>query len=126
MPKASLVGMEVTIVVSNPWEFGTAHGTGPFVGRVLKVGGAEDAPGRYLVLLQLYRPLDYKDVSCEYFIASPRLESGSFDSLAEEAGVDCNLTRIPTDRATSLNPFDLSCWRGGAALLGTLRLKRHD
>lgn len=114
MPKPSLEGMEVMIVVSDPWDFGTAHGTGPFVGKVLKVDRDEHVPGGQAILLQLNIPLEYRDVGCEFFVASPRPEIGSFDSLMEGVGVDCNLTRIPADRASSPNPLDLSWWRGGA------------
>lgn len=123
---AGLEGMEVTIVVSDPWDFGTAHGTGPFAAKVLKVGRDDNVPGGYSMLLQLNTPLHYRDLSCEFVVASPRSERGSFDFLTEGAGVDCNLTRIPEDRAASPNPLDLSWWRGGVALLGTLRLKQND
>lgn len=126
MPNPSLAGMEVMIVVSDPWDFGTAHGTGPFAGKVLKVGRGEHVSGGQSILIQLNIPLDYQDVRCEFFVASPRSAMGSFDSLMEGEAVDCNLTRIPTDRATSTNPLDLSWWRGGVVLIGTLRPKGHS
>ena len=72
MTKIELVGMEVLIIVSDPWEFGTTHGTGPFLAAVLQIGPDQHVPGKEVVLLRLKTPPLYKGLSCEYFIASPR------------------------------------------------------
>jgi hypothetical protein len=122
MTKVGLIGMEMSIIVSDPWEFGTVHGTGPFIAKVLQIGIDQYIPGKELLLLQLKTPLIYQDVTCEYFIASPRLEGGDIKALVAKGDeVYCSLIRIPAERATSKNPFDLSWWRGGIGLIGTLR-----
>jgi len=123
MAKDNLIDMEVVITVSDPWEFGTMHGTGPFVARVLQVGVDQHIPGKKAILLQLETPLTYQGVTCEYFVGSPRLERGDICALTKGDEVYCSLTRIPADRATATNPFDLSWWRGGIGLIGTLRDK---
>jgi hypothetical protein len=121
MTKAALEGLEVIIVVSDPWEFGTAHGSGPFLATVLQVGPKHWDSGTDAILLRLETPLVYEGITCEYFIASPRLDGGDIKALARGTEVDCTLTRIPADRAMSANPFDLSWWRGGIGLVGSLR-----
>jgi hypothetical protein len=125
MSKANLVGMEVAIVVSDPWEFGTVHGTGPFFATVLQIGPNEWNPRTDAILLRLESPLIYKGVTCEYFVACPRVEGGDVNALATDAEVDCALTQTPSDRAHSPTPFDLSWWRGGIGLTGTVRRKEE-
>jgi len=121
MSKGQVIGMELEVVVSDPRDFGTIHGTGPFFSKVLQVHGEENVPGKGSILLRLKTPLEYEGVSCEFFVASPRLENENLRSLIEGKEVFCNLTRIPSERAASSNPFDLSWWRGGVGLIAALR-----
>lgn len=123
MNHAPLVGMEVMIIVSDPWDFGTVHGTGPFFGEVLQTGPGHNRPGKLAILFRLKTPLLYQGTSCEYFVASPRHEGEDIQSLGQGKEVSCALTMIPPRQATVLNPFDLSWWRGGIGLIGTLRRK---
>ncbi len=123
MTTTNLVGIEVIIVVSDPWEFLTEHGTGPFIATVIQIGADQYVPGKKAILLQLKNPLIYNGLTCEYFIASPRLEGRNITALATGGEVYCGLTRIPADRAISSDPFDLSWWRGGVALVATLHQK---
>jgi len=110
--------MEVNLIVSDPWEFGTEHGTGPFTGRIVHVGSS--ASGDVAVLLRLDDPLSFKGESLQCFIATPRLEEDKLENLADGAQVNVNLTRITEDQASSTLPLDLTAWRGGLILIGTL------
>lgn len=121
MPVVDLIDMEVDITVSDPWDFGTEHGTGPFTGKVLQTGSNYWVSGEDAILLQVEPPLAYRGTTCEYFVATPRLITSSLPSLTNGYQVECNLTRIPEGQAISANPFDLSWWRGGVGLIGTLR-----
>jgi hypothetical protein len=77
--------------------------------------------GKEALLLKLHTPLSYRGINCEYFVASPRHEGTDLESLVSGAVVTFAFTRIPEDRATSANAFDLSWWRGGIGLIGTLQ-----
>lgn len=126
MDASGLIGMAVSISVSDPWEFDDLHGDGPLVGKILQVGpdywarlyshGEKEA-----LLLQLAKPLTFEGVVCEYFIASSRHETAHIGLLAGGDEVHCSLTRIPKEQATSLAPFDLHQWRGGIGLLALLK-----
>jgi hypothetical protein len=115
-----LEGLPVRLVVSDPWEFGTAHGTGPFPATVLAVGAKHRDPRTDAVLVRLTPPLVHDGVPVEYLIATPRLEGADVKALAAGQPVDAALTRIPAERAQSGDPFDLSWWRGGLGLIGRL------
>lgn len=110
-----LIGKQVEIGVSDPWEFESETGIGKLSARVLQ--GSMSA-----LLLQVDVPVKYKDVICEYFIASPRHKGKDF-TLLDKKAVPCGFTLIPRERAESENPFDLSWWRGGVGLIGGLGLK---
>lgn len=126
MAIADLSGTRLRVIVSEPWEFVTAHGAGPFRGTILQTGPNEWSPGTEAILLQLKGPLIYEGVTCEYFIACPRVEGENVNALAVGQEIHCALTRIPSERANSPNPFDLSRWRGGVALVATLRAASVD
>lgn len=117
----NLAGLDIELSVSDPWDFCSVHGTGPFLGSILAVGRDPQVPGKEAILIRLKPTLTYNRKVCEYFIASPRLESGDLKALVSGGEVFCSLTMISADRATSLDPFDLSWWRGGIALIGTIR-----
>lgn len=117
----SLVGLPVKITVSEPWEFGTMHGTGPFAGQVLLVGSDPNrSEKRTAALVRLDKPLIFENVTCEFFVAQPRLKNQSIEAITAGAPVECGLTCISTERARSADPLDLSWWRGGVGLTGTL------
>ncbi len=116
----NLISKNVEIGVSDPWEFESETGVGKLSARVLQVGREGSISA---LLLQVDFPVKFKDVICEYFIASPRHKGKDF-TLLDKMSVPCGFTLIPRERAESENPFDLSWWRGGVGLIGGLGLKR--
>lgn len=112
-------GHRISIVVSDPWDFGTVHGTGPFVGVVLAEKGFEEDISRN-ALIKLDAPLEYKGVLCEYFVADARSQGDSLGSISGRKTVPCALTQVPEEHIQSHDPFDLSWWRGGIALLADI------
>jgi hypothetical protein len=118
---AELVGKRGVLVVSDPWEFGTENGTGPFPFEIVRVGDPAKPDERDSVLIRLLEPIRFRSTTWEFFAASPRHVGASIADLSAGRDIGWNLTGIPADRLAS--PFDLSWWRGGgAALIGTLRL----
>jgi hypothetical protein len=75
------------------------------------------------LLLRIQNPFIYKDVNCEYFVATPRHKDSSVDGLAMGRSVQCALIRIPPDRLKAEDPFDTGWWRGGVAAIGEVTTK---
>jgi hypothetical protein len=109
--------MLVTIGISDPWELGESRKWQPFEGTILdvKVEGFCKA-----LLIKLLEPFEYENVSCEYFVAHPRYAGSRYDDLLQGRSVFSCLTRISSENAHSDNPFDLTWWRGGVALMGEI------
>src|SRR4051812_3327762 len=113
-----LVGMHVGIVVSDPWEFGTAHGSGPFDAEIIQAGPNPNRRGKDIAaLVRLKLPLQFEGTDCEYFVAQVRHEGTTMDVLRDGRPVHCNLTRVPVERASGPSALDLSWWRGGISLI---------
>ncbi len=110
-------GRLVTIQLGEPWDLGQALGWQPLVARIL--GVKQDEAGGVL-LLQLEQPFVAEETLCEYFIARPRHEGVGIDGLLAGSAIHCALTRIPPDRLSAADPFDLGWWRGGIACIGEL------
>jgi hypothetical protein len=123
MPSKDLTGTKVNLIVSDPWEFGSQHGTGPFNGRILGVSFHCASNEDIAVLLQLDHPLSFEGQSVEYFVVTPRVEGDDLRSLADGALVFVSLTRITEEQACSNDPFNLTRWRGGLGLIGSLERK---
>jgi hypothetical protein len=126
MDTSSLTGMNVSLVVSDPCEFGEEHGNGPFTGKILGVGTdywahRYNSGEKEALLLQLAIPLSLEGVMCEYFIVTSRHKTEQLGSLSNGDEVQCALTRISKEHATSFDPFDLHQWRGGTGLLATVK-----
>ena len=117
--ETSLIGMKVEIRISDPWELGDARSWEPLPGTIIKVQGAQSSRDEG-ILIRLQEPLQYKEVDCEYFAANPRLVGGTFEQLLAGKDVFSDVTRIPPERAHSDDPFDLSWWRGGVAIIGNV------
>jgi hypothetical protein len=115
-----LKGLTVEITVSDPWEFVTEHGSGPFAAAV--VAAAQGAgSSQDLMLLRLAVPISHGSAICEYFVAGERSDHDRLADLLRDKAINCTLTRVPPEQALTNSPVDLSWWRGGIALLGSVR-----
>lgn len=121
MELANLKGRTIQVWVSDPWDFGTEHGCGPFRATVLESRAVDGMSGD-AVVLRLSNPLDFEGVRCECLVAVPRHESSSFASLHSGAIVPSNLAVIPQDRTAAAVPLNLVRWRGGVGLVGSLQV----
>jgi hypothetical protein len=102
------------VTVSDPWEFGTEHGTGPFEGEV--VDSTQDK-----VLFRLSCPLMFNNTQIATLACCER-HDGSFGKLESGMPVPCSMTPIPPEREDG-DWHDLSWWRGGVGLLGDITFK---
>ena len=109
------IGIRVEVMVSDPWDFVTAHGAGPFFGKITHVETAA-------VLVHMDVPLQDANRAYEYVVAVSRLEVDDLADLAVRgACVGCNLVGISAEAAQAESPCDLSNWRGGLALIAGIR-----
>ena len=122
-----LVGRDVSIVVSDPWQFGAEVGTGPFEASIRRVFSSAQASQtghveEERVLLQLARPFKYDGLKCEHLLAAPRLEGPWLDSLDAGNEVATNLMRVSEERTRMADPFHSGPSRErGFALIGSIR-----
>ena len=93
--RTALLGRIVELVVTDPWEFGTQHGTGPFRGRV--IGVADTA-----LAIRLEKSITFAGVTFDTVVALPRLAGASFAQLLEGRKVGSNATPV---RASDVDPF---------------------
>lgn len=119
---AELLDRTIELIPSDPWDFVTEHGSGPFTGKILKVS-QEDVRGKTALLIEVGTPFKNREQECRYFVASSRFQGLTYDDLSPEKTVSSNLVCIPKEKLDSTNPFDLSWWRGGVALIATVKLK---
>ncbi|HHD64319.1 MAG TPA: hypothetical protein ENK96_08185 [Desulfobulbaceae bacterium] len=115
----TLLKKSIIIKLSDPWDLGEKLNWKPLSAVILSIDN-NDTPER--LILKLMSPFEYKNVRCEYFVASSRHENERLKDLAKNKAVFCGLTRIPASRLQSADPFDLEWWRGGPALIGELIL----
>lgn len=118
-------GMSIEIIVSDPWDFVTVNGSGPFLGKILETGTIQPTSSwgsSSSLFIKLDKILVFRGVVYEFIIASPRYKENEIESLIEGKIIDCAMIRIPKEKVTSISLFDLNWWRGGHGLQGTIRL----
>jgi hypothetical protein len=104
--------MRVVLRLSDPWELGEALGWPAILGTVIHSDGCA-------WLVEIAKPFTYANVEFRFLVVSPRYEGSLLASAAIEA-VSCNMTLTTPERARSELPCDLSWWRGGHAMVGTM------
>jgi hypothetical protein len=112
---AALSRSLVRINLSEPWDLGEALNWEPLEGEIIATSGSY--PGG-AALIKVSHPFNYKNVDCEYFVATPRYQGDSIKVLDSGNALLCGITRISKEMAKSPNPFNLSSWRGGLAIIG--------
>jgi len=101
----SICNTEVEIEISDPWEFGTTHGTGPFGGRLTKVFSSEEYSGGKLAVLKLYTFLDFNGVRYKFLLAQARHTDSSVADIDDGKTVLCNISAISEKSFTATNPL---------------------
>lgn len=112
----NLIGTKLLFTVSEPWAFEDDNGFCSFEVEVMAVEGDS-------LFLQGSQKVRIGSSEYDSFICSPRLEGGSISQLKNKLDLWCSSTALPQDKANSTNPFDLSWWRGGGALIGSLSVR---
>ena len=108
------VGAYVHLTISDPWEFGTECGVGPFGGDIL------DASSE-VILLRLRRPLSYQGRQLGYAVARPRHTGDTTQLLDQRRSLAVGLLLLDHD-IESLEA--LTGKESGVAALGAIELNR--
>ncbi|MCX6013532.1 MAG: hypothetical protein NTV30_09030 [Chloroflexi bacterium] len=112
--------LPIIIIVSDPWDFVTKNGSGPF--RACILTSNKDESDRLRALIKMDIPIIYNNLRYEYLIAESRYYQPAIDEIINGGKIPCSLTVIPYEKATSQSPTDLSWWRGGGNLRATIEI----
>jgi len=99
MSISGLIGNRVEIRVSDPWEFGTECGIGPFPAMVTSVEPAA-------LLLHLETPIRYRGVELLSVRVMPRHAPGTIERLVSEGRLAANLSFLRVEAGTLADVAD--------------------
>jgi hypothetical protein len=105
----------IEIIVSDPWEFGTEHGVGPFQCELLSMEG-KGGPA----YAQLADPITIHKISCRYVEVSPRLACDSLQDVFKGREVGANFV-FGKDEDAVRSPWNSSKAPFGA--IGSVRMR---
>ena len=122
---SDMEGQVVEVLVSDPWEWGTEVGVGPFGAEVIRI--CEDENGHIKMLLaRLVAPVQYEGQVCQILLVVRRLAGQELTSILGGEEVPCAMYHVPTEQAMPLDAFNIDDWlgnrRGGIGLIGSIRL----
>ena len=119
---SKIIGKAVALMISDPWDFGTECGVGPFYGRVTDSGTkriADEDVQRALVTLD--RPINYSNTKHVSAICSVRHEGAALEDLDTGSKVSVNITLLPKE-AKTFREISGDEFRKGFAAIGSLQL----
>ena len=127
-----IIDCQVTIGISEPWEFKDEVGSSTFTGTITDVYMSvhlrkfSEKETEYLIV-HLARPFGYEKLKTEYLIGSPRHEGSGLSELAKGEVISFNFCRASFERAHSDNPFDSTRWKNDRSfgLIGSINLENH-
>lgn len=102
------------VLVSDPWEFGTECGVGPFAGIV-------EAARSDMLLLRLEAPIDYRGARLLSIVATPRHDPGTIDMLATAGRLAANISFLPI-LVTGESQLDADAKAGMVPAIGSVEL----
>lgn len=111
MSTSSLHNLAVSITVSDPWEFGTECGTGPFAGIITDVSSDR-------LIIRLSAPIAYRGKSLRTVLARPR-HANDLPATVGSGRLLANLILVPLDLqfAAQIGP---ETTQKGVAAVGTV------
>ena len=102
------IGRQVVFGVSEPWDFSTEHGVGPFP--ALVKAASQDA-----LLLELPALISYKGVRFDYLVATPRHVDKDLSQATDMVAIPANLTPVPAETIKGNEPLEFfkaaTAWR---------------
>jgi len=112
MTRKDLTGSIVALVISDPWEFGTECGTGPFLGTIK----GKDS-GKALILLD--KTILYSGTNYSVCICTSRHQGKDIDDILNGKKVAANMMLIST-KITSFSDINGQSKYKSQAVIGTI------
>ncbi|MBW2489774.1 MAG: hypothetical protein JRE65_01320 [Deltaproteobacteria bacterium] len=129
---ARFVDSQISIEISEPWEFKDEVGSSTFTGTIsdiyvsthLRKSSEKETE---CLIIHLARPFGYAKLKTEYLMGSPRHEGNGLSKLAKGEVIAFNFCRASSERVQSDNPFDSTRWKDDRSfgLIGTIKLENH-
>jgi hypothetical protein len=113
--KPLLSNFAFEITVSDPWDFVTDFGSGPFPVEALALSDDHRS-----LVVRLTSPIQMGSVRLEFFVLQWR-HVGTRIDIVPPAELSCNLIHLPNESINLGKPFDST--RGGLMLIGSLRFE---
>jgi len=115
----------VELSVSEPWDFVTRHGSGPFKGTLLR-GDADPKLDRFNLLVRLDNSIAEGAGIWSCLVAVPRSLELGLPRLKVGLRAECGFTLVSDDRALSTTPFADIDFTRSVNMQGTLHVLSLD
>ncbi len=112
MSRKNLIGSRVALVVSDPWEFGSECGTGPFVGIV-----KDEDNGK--ALIHFDKTISYGGTNYSLCICFPRHQGKDINDILNGEKIAANMMLISA-KVASLSDVNQQSQYKTQAIIGTI------
>lgn len=121
-PIASLIGRDVLVVVSDPWEMVDEAKSNRLEGTIATAQPFSEMVERESILVDLTAPVVSRSTTYRSLLLEARHGEGLVDLLSERDDVQCNFVGITERQRNRPDVLDMTAWRGGLAGIAALRL----
>lgn len=87
MDTEKIINKDVALTVSDPWEFGTLCGTGPFYGRIVDTDSSK-------ILIKLNKVIEYRGKHFTMAIGTPRFTGEHSDDILNDEALSVNILLV--------------------------------
>lgn len=111
MSTINILNSQIAIIISDPWEFGTECGTGPFIGTISDVTNE-------MLIIKLLTPINYSGKNLQTAIGKSRHAGNSIDTIITKA-MPANMLLLDSSikLASEIQP---NIKQEGIAVIGTI------
>lgn len=111
MSAPNLINLSVEILVSDPWDFGTECGVGPFSGIIINATAEK-------LVIRLSKPISYSGKTLHTAAASPRHVGDSPEAVTTKR-LSANFMLLP-QKIDSVSQLQPEVTKDGVAVVGTV------
>ena len=120
-----MINLDVEVSISEPWSFGEGKESNPFNAMIEQVSIKYHSRDKQIqvnecVLLRVARQFSYRNVKCEFLLASPRHVGIGLHDLVSGEHVPFNFLRMSSDQACTDDPFCKLCKKSHKETFGLI------
>ena len=116
MQSTYFIGKKIALLISDPWDFGTECGTGPFNGCIVDIDKEK-------TLIALDRTIEYSNISYYSALCQIRHEGFSMDDLRTGKTISINAVLLPMKATKLIDVSDENYQKGFGAIGSIERIK---